>query len=502
MKPIDPPRPDHHWPLLAALAVALMLSSGALGAQRPNVLFILTDDQRWDALSSAGNPHLNTPNIDRLADEGLFFRNHFCTTSLCSPSRASILGGLYAHTHGVVNNFTEYPLGLPTFPRQLQTVGYRTAYFGKWHMGEDNDDKRPGFDTFVTHRGQGKYFDNEFRFDGGPRRTVPGYYTTVVTDMAVEWLRKQGDEPFLLMIGHKAPHSFYFPEPKYENAFENVRIPYPNSAFELEDKPTWIHQRLSTWHGIYGPLFDWRKDFPDLSAAGMQAFENMTRAYWGTLLSVDDSVGRLYAELQRLGKLDDTLIIFTSDNGLLNGEHGMVDKRTAHEPSIRIPLVARYPGLTPPNRPKIIEGQTLTLDFAPTILDICEAPPLPEVHGRSWRKLVTAGDPNWRKAWYYEYNYEVQFPYTPNVRAIRTDEWKYIRYPHGDGSPDRHLAELYHLPSDPDERHNLIREPIHAERVNELRRELDRLIAASGAAPDRMPLDEGIKGELPDEKIR
>jgi N-acetylglucosamine-6-sulfatase len=369
-------------------------------------------------------------------------------------------------------------------------------------MGEDNDNKRPGFSTFVTHRGQGKYFDNEFRIDGGPRRVVPGYYTTVVTDMAVEWLRQQDDQPFLLMIGHKAPHSFYFPEPKYENTFENVRIPYPTSAFQLEAKPTWIHQRLSTWHGIYGPLFDWRKDFPDTSAAGMVAFENMTRAYWGTILSVDDSVGRLYAELQRLGKLDDTLIIFTSDNGLLNGEHGMVDKRTAHEPSIRIPLVVRYPGLTPPNRPKFVEGQTLTLDFAPTILDICKAPRLPKVHGRSWKNLATNGDPTWRKAWYYEYNYEVQFPYTPNVRAIRTDEWKYIRYPHGDGSPDRHLAELYHLESDPEERRNLIGDPTRAGLVKELAAELDRLIAAAGASPDEMPLDEGIKGELPDEKIR
>jgi len=503
MKPLGRSLPRRLLLLTLCLVSMFSFSSSAFtGTQRPNVLFVLTDDQRWDALSSAGNPHLNTPHIDRLADEGLFFQNHFCTTSLCSPSRASILGGLYAHTHGVVNNFTEYPLDLPTFPRQLRHAGYRTAYFGKWHMGEANDDRRPGFDTFVTHRGQGKYFDNEFRFDGGPRRVAPGYYTTVVTDMALEWLRQQGDQPFLLMIGHKAPHSFYLPEPKYESAFEKVRIPYPATAFELEDKPTWIHQRLSTWHGIYGPLFDWRKDFPDTSAAGMTAFEDMTRAYWGTILSIDDSVGRLYSELERLGKLDDTLIIFTSDNGLLSGEHGMVDKRTAHEPSIRIPLVVRYPGLTPPNRPKIIESQTLTLDFAPTILEICEAPPLPEVHGRSWKNLVTQGDPEWRNAWYYEYNYEAQFPYTPNVRAIRTDEWKFVRYPHGDGSPDRHLAELYHLKNDPEERLNLIGDPEHAELIKELRAELDRLIAAAGAAPDVMPLDQGIKGELPDEKIR
>ena len=169
----------------------------------------------------------------------------------------------------------------------------------------------------------------------------------------------------MLMLGHKAPHSFYFPEKKYEKSFDQVRVPYPETAFQLGDKPKWISQRLSTWHGIYGPLFDWRKDFPDTSASGMLNFEKMVRAYWGTLLSVDDSVGRLYAYLEKTGQLDNTLFIFTSDNGLLEGEHGMVDKRTGHEPSLRIPLVVRYPGLT--TTAKTIEAQTLTLDFASSI---------------------------------------------------------------------------------------------------------------------------------------
>jgi N-acetylglucosamine-6-sulfatase len=385
----------------------------------------------------------------------------------------------------------------------LQAAGYKTAYIGKWHMGEDDDSKRPGFDHFVTHRGQGKYFDTEFRANDGPRKVAKGYYTTVVTDMAIDWMKEQEEgKPFLLMLGHKAPHSFYFPEKKYENSFDDVRIPYPTTAFSLDDKPEWIKKRLSTWHGIYGPLFDWRKEFPDTSAAGMLDFENMVRAYWGTILSVDDSVGRIYKYLEERGELDNTLFIFTSDNGLLEGEHGMVDKRTAHEGSLRIPLVVRYPGLVDPSRPKRIAGQTLTLDFAPTILDVCGAEPLPETHGKSWKKLVQSGDTSWRTGWYYEYNYEKQFPYTPNVRALRADDWKYIRYPHGDGSPDRHLAELYDLKTDPEERHNLIKDPKNKELIKTLRKELDRLIAASGAVPDKMPMDEGIKGELPDEKIR
>lgn len=490
--------------ILTCLLALVLTSALARAEKRPNVVFVLTDDQRWDALGCMGARHLKTPHIDRLAAEGVLFRNHFCTTSLCSPSRASILGGLYAHAHGVTNNFTDYPRDLPTFPVQLQKEGYATAYIGKWHMGEKDDSMRPGFDHFVTHRGQGKYFDTEFRVNNGEREVVPGYYTTVVTDMAIDWLRERDDEqPFLLMLGHKAPHSFYFPEPKYEGAFDHVRIPYPESAFQLDEKPTWIKQRLSTWHGIYGPLFDWRKKFPDTSAAGMLAFENMVRAYWGTLLSVDDSVGRLYDELWRMGVLDDTLFIFTSDNGLLEGEHGMVDKRTAHEPSIRIPLVVRYPRLVSPKRPKVIEAQSLTLDFAASILEICGADPLPTTQGRSWKKLISTGDPEWRTSWYYEYNYEVQFPYTPNVRALRTDRWKYIRYPHGDGSPDKHMAELYDLQNDPGELHNLIGHEQHASLVEELRGELDRRIAeAHPGGRDEMPLDEGIKGELPDESIR
>ena len=490
--------------LLLLLILAFPLARDAQAGERPNVVFILTDDQRSDALGCMGHPHLQTPRIDQLAEEGALFKNHFCTTSLCSPSRASILGGLYAHSHGVVNNFTDYPRELPTFPRQLQSEGYTTAYIGKWHMGEDDDSMRPGFDHFVTHRGQGKYFDTEFRENNGERAVVPGYYTNVVTDMAIDWMEEQeGSKPFLLMLGHKAPHSFYFPEEKYAKVFDDVRVPYPQTAFQLDDKPTWIKQRLTTWHGIYGPLFDWRKEFPDKSAAAMLDFERMVRAYWGTLLSVDDSVGRIYDYLDRRGELDNTLFIFTSDNGLLEGEHGMVDKRTAHEPSLRIPLVVRYPKIVSPKYPKVIDEQTLTIDFAASILDICEAQPLDKTQGLSWKDLLSGDNTDWRTSWYYEYNYEVQFPYTPNVRALRTDQWKYIRYPHGDGSPDKHMAELYNLDSDPGETNNLIADPAHASVVAELRVELDqRIKEAHPDGVDKMPLDEGIKGELPDEKIR
>jgi N-acetylglucosamine-6-sulfatase len=486
---------------MKAFGICLCLAGAlqAAAADRPNVLFILCDDLRWDAFGAAGHPHLKTPNIDRMAKEGVHFKNMFCTTSLCSPSRASILSGLYAHTHRVVNNFTEYPTNLVSWPMRLRESGYETAYIGKWHMGENNDAPRPGFDYFATHKGQGKYWDTEWNLNGAGARLVKGYYTTVVTDMALDWLRRDhAGQPWALCVGHKAPHSFYTPEEKYAHAFDAVRVPYPESAFHLEDKPAWIKQRLYTWHGIYGPLFEWRKKFPDDRPEAVKDFENMVHGYWGTILSVDDSVGRLFQYLEQTKQLDNTIIVFMGDNGLLEGEHGMVDKRTAHEPSLRIPLLVRAPG-----RPScVVEQMVLTEDIAPSLLDLCGAKPLANIHGKSWKPLLEPGGGAWRTAFFYEYNYEKQFPYTPNVRAVRTDGWKYIHYPHGDGGPDRHQAELYDLKADSGERHNLIKDPAYAGKLNELQAELARQMTATGLVHDEMPLDEGVKQELPASSIR
>ncbi len=483
--------------LLAGLGLAAV--GTAAETQRPNVVFILTDDQRWDQLGCEGHPFLKTPNLDRIATEGARFANMFVTTSLCSPSRASFLSGLYAHSHGVVNNFTDYPADLASFPRRLQESGYRTAYIGKWHMGEQSDARRPGFDYWVTHKGQGDYYDTEFNVDGD-RRVVKGYYTHAVTDMAIDWLNRQGEKPFLLILGHKAPHTPFTPEKKYEHIYDHVVIRYPWSAFHLEGKPRWIEQRLDTWHGIYGPIYGFRKEFPDTSARSVLRFADFVRAYTATIRSIDDSTGRLYRALEQRGLMDNTLLVFAGDNGMFLGEHGMTDKRSMHEPSIRVPLLVRYPKLARPGT--VIDRMVLSIDLAPSVLDICGAKPLENIHGRSWKPLLEGNDQGWRKSWYYEYNYEKQFPYTPNVRGVRTEQWKYVHYPHGDGSPDRHLAELYHLKTDPGERHNLIADPRYTDKVAELKAELQRLMHETGALPDRMPLDEGIKAQLPDESIR
>lgn len=471
--------------------------------RRPNVVVVFTDDQRWDCIGICSRSLLDmkTPNLDRLAKEGAYFANMFVTTSLCSPSRASFLSGLYAHSHAVMNNFTDYPVDLASYPRRLQEEGYNTAYIGKWHMGEQSDEKRPGFDCWITHKGQGQYDDTTFNVNGD-RRVVKGYYTTVVTEMAVDWLAKgrEKDKPFMLIVGHKASHGPFVPEDKYKHTYDDIPVPYPESGFHLETKPKWITERLDTWHGIYGPLYGFRRDFPDRRPEGVDRFEDFVRSYAGTINSVDDSVGEIYKTLRQIGELDNTLFVFTSDNGFLLGEHGMIDKRTMHEESIRVPLVVRYPKLIKGGT--IVKEQVLNIDVAPSILDICSAKPLEDIHGASWKGLVSGDSSGWRKAWLYEYNYEKQFPYTPNVRGVRTDEWKYSHSPHGDGGEDRHMAELYNIKEDPTEANNLIDDPRYADVVKELRATLERLLAETGAVPDKMPLDEGVKLELPAESIR
>lgn len=470
-------------PILGLLFATADRSIAADGS-KPNVLVILTDDQRWDCMSCAGHPFLKTPNMDRLAKEGVRFRNAFVTTSLCSPSRATLLSGLYAHTHRVNDNFTEFPNDLPSYPRRLHDAGYQTAYIGKYHMGENNDEKRPGFDFWMSHKGQGNYFDSTFNIDG-KRQMLKGYYTQIVTDHAVNWLKQPRKQPFLLVLGHKAPHGGpIVPEPKYEKAFDAVTTKKPANADSFADgKPEWLKQSVPTWHGIGGPLY------------GLKDYDKFVRSYCATLLSVDDSVGRLYAALQETGQLDNTLIIYTADNGFALGEHGRVDKRTMYEESLRVPLLVRYPKLAA--KPHVVDEMVLSIDLAPSIIDICGAKPLEKVHGVSWKKLLTGDASDKRKSFLYEYNYEKEFPYTPNVRGVRTEEWKFIHYPHGNGKPDRYKAELYDLKNDPLEMKNLIDDPKHAVKLKELQAELARLQKETGALPDRMPLDGGIKNVMP-----
>jgi arylsulfatase A-like enzyme len=471
---------------VATMAATVVKTAESKPRKRPNVVFILADDQRWDCMSCAGHPLLKTPNMDRLAVEGARFTNAFSTTALCSPARASFLSGLYGHAHGVINNFTDYPKYLPSYPCQLQAAGYKTAYIGKFHMGEQFDEARPGFDYWASHKGQGEYYDTVFNING-KRGVLKGYYTQRVTDLATAWLKEPHTKPFLLVLGHKAPHMLSVPEEKYAHAFDRYKFDRPATANDTQKgKPEWVRQRLATWHGIDGPLYG-SKDYPDF-----------IQRYLGTILSIDDSVGRVYDTLKDIGCLDDTIFVHAADHGFMLGEHGCVDKRVMYEESIRIPFLVRYPALIRANT--VITEQVLNIDFAPSILDLCGVPSLPKVHGKSWVPLLRGENKGWRESWYYEYNYEKEFPYTPNVRGVRTSKIKYIHYPNGGTSPDRATAELYDMVKDRQETNNLIDTDAASEA--EMQAELVRLQQQVNGLPDSMPINPQMKMELPDKSIR
>jgi N-acetylglucosamine-6-sulfatase len=322
---------------------------------------------------------------------------------------------------------------------------------------------------------------------------MKGYITTRITEKAVEWIRKPHEKPYCLIVGHKAPHGPFVPEPKYAKVFDATEIKRPATEKDTgPGKPDWVRQRVTTWHGIDGPIY---------KACGLSGYDEFVRAYYGAILSVDDSLGEIYEALRAAGTLDNTLFIFTTDNGFLLGEHGAIDKRAMWEESIRVPMIVRYPPLIP--KPRVVNEMVLHIDLAPSILAACGAKPLESIHGKSWTGLLSGQGGPWRTSFLYEYNYEKQFPYTPNVRGIRTDEWKYIRYPHGDGGPDRWKEELYNLKSDPLETKNLVGDPSPDAIAHHavLKRDLERLQRETGD-PGTMPIDEGIKQELPSDAHR
>lgn len=315
-------------------AMLLALSGGALAADNGNprnIVFILIDDQRYDALGML-NDYWQTPHLDALAKDGLFFEYAFVTTSLCSPSRASFLSGQYAHTHGVLNNGTPFPKSIQTFPKVLQSAGYETAFVGKWHMGGSSDAPRPGFDRWVSFRGQGVYNNQTFNIDGESVRHE-GYTSDIITDYAEEFLRKEHDSPFMLYVSHKAVHAPFTPAERHAGSYDEIDYPYPASMADTNDnyagKPDWVRAQRDSWHGVDG-LYN--------NATDLDAF---TREYAEALRAVDDSVGRIVATLKELGQLDSTLLVFTSDNGFQFGEHGLIDKRTMYEASIRVPKIGR-----------------------------------------------------------------------------------------------------------------------------------------------------------------
>jgi len=420
-------------------AAAAPLIAGA-GSRRRNIIFILIDDLRYDAMSFTGHPVIETPHIDRMASQGIHLKNAFVTTSLCSPSRASILTGLYAHKHQILNNSTLLPKGTVTFPVLLQKSGYKTGFVGKWHMGGSTDEPRPGFDRWVSFRGQGVYFDPTFNIDG-ERVKREGYVTDLITDYSIEFIKKNKDRPFFLYMSHKAVHAMFKPAPRHRGKYKDVVVPKPVSFADTEEnyrgKPLWVRRQRSTWHGVDG-MYNHQIDF-----------DEFYRSYCETVCGVDDSIGRLMETLDREGLAGDTLVIFMGDNGFLFGEHGLIDKRCMYEPSIRVPMIVHCPSMT--GNVRSLDKLVLNIDIAPTILDAAGVDVPVSMHGRSFLPLLKGEGVNWRTEFLYEYFWERAYAQTPTVLGLRTERYSYMRH-HGIWD----LYELYDIQKDPDQMNNLL----------------------------------------------
>jgi len=446
--------------LMGVLGCLIALNACAI-ERPPNIIFVLTDDQRFDELGFV-NPVLNTPNIDRLARDGVHFSNAFVTTSLCSPSRASILTGMMMHNHGVVDNNKPIRTDLELFPVRLKKSGYTTAFIGKWHMGGEDFAPRPEFDHWISFPGQGNYYPTDMfgrpsllNVDG---EVVPqeGYITDELTDYALDWLDQQDkNRPFFLYLSHKAVHAHFQPAERHKNEYKDAEIQIGKVNQEaLTDAPMWVQNQRNSWHGA---------DFPYHDELPLTEFK---REYHRALSAVDDSIGRLLAWLESTGQIENTIVVLMGDNGFLFGEHGLIDKRNAYEESMRVPLLAYSPNRFP--RGREVKEMVANIDIAPTFLSLAGLE-LPEHYeGMDWAPLARGEKPaEWRDHLIYEYYWEFNYPQTPTTFAIRTPNYKYIQY-HGVWDTD----ELFDLAEDPHEHHNLIDDPDLVEVKARMRRQL------------------------------
>jgi len=455
-------------------------------AMPPNMVFILMDDVRWDDIGAYGHPWVRTPNIDRLAREGVRFDRVYAATPLCSPNRASFLTGQYAHTHGIGDNVDRSELShrLNTFPRILHDAGYATAYIGKWHMGVD-DSPRPGFDYWLSIQGQGRYFDPDMN-ENGEAKKMPGYITDILTDKSIDFIRQKRDKPFLLYLAHKAVHPNIFqyadsstePTPadggfgvgavheRHRDLYADREIQRtPNARTYAEGKPAL--QRVIPGLPPLGPTTGTTDD----------VIRNRLRL----LTAADEGIGRIFATLEESGLMDNTVIVFTSDQGYFYGEYGLdEERRLAYEEISRLPLLVRYP-------PWIRPGSTahelvLSIDLAPAFLELAGVAVPQSMQGRSLVPILK-GEPqaDWRRSILIEYFSDTVMPrlVTMGYQAVRTDRWKYIQYTELDG-----MDELYDLEADPYEIRNLISDPAASQELEQLQAELQRLLAET-KAPSR-----------------
>lgn len=422
--------------LLALLVVA---GCGQKEPPRPNIIVVVTDDQRYDFLGEVNPRYLQTPSLDRLAAEGVRYSNAFVTTSLCSPARASYLTGLYAHTHRVVvNEDMDLTARTPNIAELMQKQGYETAFIGKWHMARLAS-PRPGFDHWVSFHGQGHYFTNTLNVDG-QWELCRNYITDELTDRAIKYLKQPHDRPFLMFLSHKAVHQPFDPADRDSNRFAGEPVPdFNDPADQVGNQEPWKSNR--------------RPGSGDL----------LIKRYRQTLASVDDDLGRLLDTLDELKLSENTVVIYVGDNGYLMGEHGgLWDKRAPFEPSIRVPIIMRYPGNLKAG--SVDSNLVLNLDLVPTILELAQAPVPTEIQGRSW-----LGPGPGRESFLYEYF--ASEGKVPTCLAVRTKRWKLVTFPKNPELAD----ELFDLVNDPHETRNLAVEKARQSEVRQLREELERL---------------------------
>ncbi len=475
--------------LLTAYRPLPAMSGRAAGGAPKTIIFILADDHRYDFMGFTGKvAGLQTPNLDRLAHEGAHVQNAFVSTALCSPSRASILTGQYAHTHKVVDNFAPLTPGLRFFPQYLQKAGYKTAFLGKWHMGNTDDAPQPGFDYWLSFKGQGDYYNPTFNINGKRVAYTDSSNTTdLLTTYALQWMSSlDHKKPFCLYLSHKAVHAMFEPTKRHRNQYSQMPINYPASMYltatdsskrwgsngsgspetgtlkaNLGGIPNWVKQQRYSWHGV------------DYMYHGQMDFNQFYHRYAETLLGVDDSVGQVLHWLEVNGLDQNTLVVYMGDNGFSFGERGLIDKRHMYEESMRVPMLVRCPALIKPQTK--LTQVVQNIDIAPMLLDYAGLPKPTQMQGNSFLPLLKGQTIPWRDRAFYEYYWETDFPQTPTMFGLRTSQYKYI-FNYGVWDTN----ELYDLRADPDEVNNLIKSPAHQEIARQLRSDMFDLMRDTG----------------------
>jgi len=459
-----------------------------MSESKPNIIFIMSDDHASHAMSCYGSRINSTPNLDRIADGGMRFDNCFCTNSICTPSRASILTGTYNHVNGVTTLLTLLDNKLQTFPKLLQENGYQTAIFGKWHLGMGPEHCPTGFDDWAVLPGQGRYHNPEFLFkgpDGGTKRTVPGYVTDLITDMSLDWLKERDKErPFCLLYQHKAPHRPWYPDEKHAGMYLNEDIPEPATLQDDYTNRASAAKAAEMRVGVDMNSTDLKCEIPhELPEKEMRkwGYQRYIKDYLRVVASIDDNVGRVLDYLEREGLAENTIVIYTSDQGFFLGDHGWFDKRFMYEESLRMPFIIKYPKEVQPG--SVNDDIVLNLDFAPLFLDMAGVPIPDSIQGQSFRQILQGNTPKeWRQSMYYRYWMHKR---DHNVNAhygIRTKSHKLIYYysdPLGQPGADEGTYEpeweLFDLENDPYELNNVYDDPAYADIANILKSELHRI---------------------------